>query len=222
MRARCPRSRVIAVEPGTAASTTLRSRTSTDPAVHVVEAALGPRDDTVTLFGTDSSGLQASLRPELLQRTTYADPARQMPSETVRMMSVGSLIDDVIGQGFLPDADLVNVVKIDTEGFELDVIGVLLASPWRESIQAVQFEFHMHALAQGQVIADFAAAFGPEFVLMRLAPEKLIPLEDLDAALANYYGFSNWVALRREIAPRVRAAYLAADPRMRRRPEWRS
>ena len=211
-RGRCPSAKVISVEPGSHAVANLRDRTSGDSLVRVVEAALGPEDTTVTLFGTDASGLQASLRPELLQRTTYTDAERDMPSESVQMLAVSSLIRDLHEEGFLSDGEAVSVVKIDTEGFELDLIELLMASEWRSSIQAVQFEFHMHALAQGHVIEDFGAAFGEGFALYRLAPRKLIPKNELDPELANYFGFSNWAALRHEIAPRVCAAYRAADP----------
>lgn len=222
MRARCTPSLVVAVEPGSAASATLRSRTAGDTRVHVVQAALGAVDETVTLFGTDQSGLQASLRPDLLHRTTYTDSQREMPSEDVQMLTVASVVGQARDAAFLPDGQAVNAVKIDTEGYELDIIKLLMRSELKDSIRLVQFEFHMHALAQGEVIADFADAFGDGFTLFRLAPQKLIPLGDLDPALANYFGFSNWVALRNEIAPGVQAAYRAADPRMRRRPEWRA
>jgi FkbM family methyltransferase len=222
MRGRCPRAKVISVEPGSHAVANLSGRTKDDAAVRVVPAAIGPDDTTVTLFGTDASGLQASLRPELLQRTTYTDAGRDMPSEAVRMVSVPSLIALLRDDRFLGDGDSVSVVKIDTEGFELDIITLLMESEWASSIQAIQFEFHMHALAQGHLIDDFGAALGDEFCLFRLAPRDLIPRDDLDPALANYFGFSNWVALRRAIAPQVRAAYQSADPRMVRRPEWRS
>ena len=222
MRGRCPGGKVISVEPGSHALANLRDRTRDDDRVRVVPAALGPDDAPVTLFGTDASGLQASLMPDLLQRTTYTDAAREMPSETVQMMSVRSLIDSVRGDGFLSDGEAVSVVKIDTEGFELDIIRLIMASEWREGICAVQFEFHMHALAQGHVVDDFAAAFGEGFDLFRLAPRKLIPLAELDPSLANFYGFSNWVALRYDIAGRVCASYRTADPRMVRRPEWRA
>lgn len=221
MRARCPRSLIIAIEPGSQASSTLRARTQGDSNVHVVQAALGPHDETVTLFGTDQSGLQASLRPDLLHRTTYTDSSREMPSEDVQMLTIGSVVDQARSSGFLTDAQTVNAVKIDTEGYELDIIGLLMASPLQASVGVLQFEFHMHALAQGQVIADFATAFGADYRLYRLAPRNLIPLEDLDPALANYYGFSNWVAVRADLAQALVAAYREADPTMRRRAEWR-
>lgn len=221
MRARCPLSRVIAVEPGSQAVGTLRARTAGDDRVQVVEAALGPEDGRATLFGTDASGLQASLRPDLLQRTTYTDSTREMPSEEVRMITVDSLLCNMNESGFLSLGDHVEAAKIDTEGFELDIVQMLMSSTGHADITVVQFEFHMHALAQGHTIGDFANAFGAGFRLFRLAPEKLIPLTGLEPALANYYGFSNWVAVRSAIADQLESAYAAADPRMRRPFEWR-
>ena len=222
LRERCRSVRVIAVEPGTQASGTLRSRTSTDPAVRVVQAALGPEEGSVTLYGTDQSGLQASLRPDLLHRTTYRDPSREMPAETVRMVTPDLLVAQALDAGFLEAAPSAVVVKIDTEGFELDIIRALLGSTWAGAIAAVQFEFHMHALAQGHTIGDFQDQFGAEFTLFRLAPRMLIPLQGLEDAEANYFGFSNWVAVRSAHAEALQSAYRQADPRMRRPQKWRA
>lgn len=221
LRRRCPAISVIAVEPGSQASQTLRARLADDPSVLVVQAALGADAGDVTLYGTDLSGLQASLRPELLQRTTYRDPARAMPHEVVPMITPDQLLESGRTAGLFSALPVSAIVKIDTEGFEHDIITALLASDWHASLQAVQFEFHMHALAQGQTLGDFEELFGPDFTLLRLAPRMLIPLSSLEPSEANYFGFSNWVAVRHRFASDLQQAYRTADPRMRRPVEWR-
>lgn len=221
LRRRCPSVSVIAVEPGSQASQTLSARLSDDPKVLVVRAALGADAGEVTLYGTDLSGLQASLRRNLLQRTTYRDSAREMPHEVVPMITPDQLLEKGRDAGLLSMIPASTIVKIDTEGYEHDIITALLASDWLESIQAVQFEFHMHALAQGQTVGDFEELFGPDFTLLRLAPRMLIPLSSLEPSEANYFGFSNWVAVRRHHASDLQQAYRVADPRMQRPVEWR-
>jgi FkbM family methyltransferase len=221
IRRRCPAVRVIAVEPGSQASQNLAARVADDASVMVLRAALGRQPGDVTLYGTDRSGLQASLLPKLLHRTTYRDPHREMPHEVVPMVTPDQLLERAVSAGLLSGPPGATVVKIDTEGFERDIITALLASSWTPSLQAVQFEFHMHALAQGQTVGDFEDLFGPDFTLFRLAPRMLIPLGSLEVSEANYFGFSNWVAVRREHAASLQQAYRAADPRMRRPVEWR-
>lgn len=221
IRHRCPSIKVIAIEPGSQASRTLGSRVANDPFVLLVRAALGADSGDVTLYGTDQSGLQASLRPDLLHRTTYRDPGREMPHEVVPMVTPDQLLERARDAGLLAALPLSTVVKVDTEGFERDIITALLSSGWAESIQAVQFEFHMHALAQGQTLGDFEELFGSEFALYRLAPRVLIPLRNLEASEANYFGFSNWVAVRRPHATALESAYRGADPRMQRPVAWR-
>lgn len=221
IRRRCPSIKVIAIEPGSQASQTLGARVADDPSVLVIPAALGATSGEVTLYGTDQSGLQASLRPDLLHRTTYRDPGREMPDEVVPMVTPDQLLERARDADLLATIPSATVVKIDTEGFEQDIITALLDSAWAPSIQAVQFEFHMHALAQGQTMGDFEALFGPEFTLFRLAPRMLIPLRSLEASEANYFGFSNWVAVRLGYAGPLESAYRAADSRMQRPASWR-
>lgn len=222
VRARCPEVPVVSVEPGTQASGTLRSRTRGDSSVFVVQAALGADAGRVTLFGTDQSGLQASLRPDLLQRTTYRDPDREMPAESVDMVTPPMLIELAREAGLIPDGLNRYVIKIDTEGYELDIIQALLTNDLGHALAAVQFEFHMHALAQGHTIDDFQKALGSDYSLFRLAPRSLIPLHEMESSEANYFGFSNWVAIRAEFGNAVVSAYRRADATMRRRQEWRN
>ncbi len=222
VRARCPLLPVVSVEPGTQASETLRARTSDDSRVLVIQAALGAEAGRVTLFGTDQSGLQASLRPNLLQRTTYRDPEREMPAETVEMVTPHMLVHLAREAGLILEGSSRWIVKIDTEGYEIDIIQALMNSDLGPSLAAVQFEFHLHALAQGHTIDDFQDVLGSSYSLFRLAPRSLIALRDMESSEANYFGFSNWIAVGSEFGDALVTAYRRADPTMRRRREWRN
>lgn len=220
MRSRSPRSRIVAVEPGSEAAALLRERVAADDSVFVVQMAIADRPGDVPLFGTDHSGCQASIKPALLQRTTYTDASRSMPSEMVATATVDMILEETATAGFLDSRADVNVVKIDTEGMEFEIVGQFLRSACRDSLAAVQFEFHMHALAQGQLVDDFADLFGPDFALYRLAPRTLIPRSSLNGGLANFFGYSNWVALRRDHAQSVTAHYARESGSMERKAGW--
>ena len=169
-------------------------------------------DGEAQLFGTDRDYQQASLHHDLLPRTTFDDPTREIKSEIVPTRSFESIGREIAELGIVGIGRKVNVLKVDTEGFEYEILSQALnthnlSTHEFTDLLAVQFEFHMHALAQGQTIDDFAELFGPEYQLFRLAPRCLIPREELGADLANYFGFSNWVALHTSIAAKVVTKY---------------
>ena len=219
--ARSPGSRVVAVEPGSQAGRVLQERLGSEGSAIVVPVAVGNREGSARLYGTAREGDLASLMPDLLRRTTFEGADPEASSEDVTIWTLEHLVEFAHASGLFPE-QRIDVVKVDTEGFELEIIRQVVTHSSFTTVQMVQFEFNMHAIAQGQMIDDFIAVMGNDFEYFRLAPRALVPRGSMGANLANYFGFSNWVALRREIAPRVRAAYLTADPRMRRPPEWRS
>ena len=135
------------------------------------------------------------------------------------MKTIPSLVAFVVASGIVQDVDAINVAKVDIEGLEFAIIEQLLES-LGSHLHVVQFEFHVHALAQGNTVADFAALFGSEFNLYRMAPRVLIPLSELTTDAANYFGYSNWVAIRKSVSAEFCDAYRIANPRMLRPKEW--
>jgi FkbM family methyltransferase len=218
-RARIPESRVIALEPGSTAVNTLRSRVKGDPRVHLLPVALGGVDGKFELFGIDN-GLQASLHPEVLARTTRSGQT-QIPSEVIDVRTWSSAVGMLRESGVNLDREPITAVKIDIEGSELDVLRQIADWSGFVSIKVLQFEFHMHAIAQGQLISDFQSVLGPDFVLFRLSKHALIPLSELTDASANYFGFSNWVAVRSGIAETFQQAFKQASGKRMRPYEWR-
>lgn len=219
IRARIPKSTVIAVEPGTAALATLRSRLQGDPHVYVLPHAIGNTNTSAPLFGIDNA-LQASLRPEVLSRTTRVGQSN-IPFETIEVRDWETTQKDLAALGLDLDHTKLTAIKIDIEGLELDVLRQLAAWPGFASVEVVQFEFHMHALAQGQIIADFHEVLGQSFELFRLSKHALIPRTELNDATANYFGFSNWVAIRCDQTPEFTAAFRKASGARARPYEWR-
>jgi len=219
IRARIPQSTVIAVEPGSAALATLRARLRGDPQVYVLPHAIGEENTRTNLFGIDN-GLQASLRPEVLSRTTRVGQTH-IPFETIEVRDWATTLDDLAALGLDLNRSKLTAIKMDIEGLELDVLRQLAAWSGFESVKVVQFEFHMHALAQGQLITDFHDVLGPSFDLFRLTKHALIPRMELTDASANYFGFSNWVAVRSESAREFAEAFRQVSGARVRPFEWR-
>jgi FkbM family methyltransferase len=218
--ARSRSSRVISVEPGSGPRKVLTERLKGDPRVCVLPYAIGEESGSAVLYGTDRDGAQASLIEDLLVKTTFIEPGREILSETIQIETLASALQSLVQDGFLTDIGHIDVVKIDTEGFELGIFRQVMASLNEGRLAAVQFEFNMHALAQGQLISDFAALVPQGFELFRLTPQTLIPLSHIGANQANFFGFSNWVALSRKRAPEIVAKFEKESGKMRRRSDW--
>ncbi len=208
----CPSAVSVAIEPGSQSFNELEIFSKSLQGIFPIRAAIAATDGEAQLFGTDRDYQQASLHHDLLPRTTFDDPTREIKSEIVPTRSFESIGREIAELGIVGSGRKVNVLKVDTEGFEYEILSQALnthnlSTHEFTDLLAVQFEFHMHALAQGQTIDDFAELFGPEYQLFRLAPRCLIPREEFGADLANYFGFSNWVALHTSIAAKVVTEY---------------
>jgi FkbM family methyltransferase len=207
MLARIPTARVVAIEPGSYALAVLRERLASDERVVVLSVALGDRCDDVELYGAGQADDLASVNPDVLDRTTFAQLHRSAGSETVRMLTVDALLDELAEKSAIDLEGQHVVVKVDTEGLEFQIVRQFMRSRLRRDIQVLQFEFNMHALAQGELVDDFGSLLEPDFDFFRLAPRCLIPRDELGSNLANYFGFSNWVAVRKDLSSRLAEAY---------------
>jgi len=219
LMARGPQSTVVFVEPRDRAAREIERRISGQPNATVVEVAVGAEDGEAELFGVDGLGDQASLRIDLIERTSALRENTTNQSQLVQLRRVHSVALEAVQRGVISAVSDVTLAKVDIEGMEYEVISQCMKD-FADHIAIVQFEFHVYALAQGRTIEDFAKLFGPEFKLYRMAPRLLIPLAELPSDTANYFGFSNWVAVRKELASSIEREYRKAKPHMVRKQEW--
>ncbi len=217
--ARCPTSRVIFIEPRDRAAREIERRIDGNANAIVIEAAVGDADGEAELYGVDGLGDQASLRIDLLTRTSNLRSNNLDKSERVKLRRVESIAREAIDDKLMSSMADFNIAKVDIEGMEYEVVSQLVAD-FSEHMTVIQFEFHVYALAQGKTIQDFANLFGSDFVLYRMAPRILIPLAELPSDSANYFGFSNWVAVRQTSAIAIEREYRMANAGMMRKKDW--
>ncbi len=85
-------------------------------------------------------------------------------------------------------------VKIDVEGFELEVLNGARRVLAGDRLAALQIEFNRHHMMRRQHLGDFAEAM-PGYRLFRLAQRSLFPIRQ-GHYLSTIYGFQNLIAVR--------------------------
>jgi hypothetical protein len=103
----------------------------------------------------------------------------------------GITLDDFTEQAKLGSVDL---LKIDTEGFELRVLQGARRLIDRDGLAMIQFEFNIMNVATRVFARDFLDLL-PEYRFYRLLPAGLAPLGAYDAVYWEQFAYQNLVAL---------------------------
>ena len=153
--------------------------------------ALGAEKGAFHLYdrGGDDGGIRASLAKEALE-TVQSKPLTEY-SVTV------STVDD-----FLKDHSIsaIDFMKIDTEGYEMDVLKGAHDALLQGKIGAIQFEFAGIHFARRQFLADFQAVL-PGHRLFRILRDGLVPLDLLSVAEREVFTFQNILAWPADAPP---------------------
>ncbi len=110
----------------------------------------------------------------------------------VPVRRLDEFIDQVAGQQLRLD-----LIKIDTEGFEYEVLlgGLKLISKFAP--RYIQIEFNVHHLFRNQSLMEIANLI-PEYDAHQLLAEgRGMVARDVKDPLSNFFAYSNWVFVRR-------------------------
>lgn len=102
-------------------------------------------------------------------------------------------LDDFVKSRNLPHIDL---LKIDTEGHELQVLNGALDSINRNIVDVIQFEFNQMNIISRSFFRDFIELL-PHYSFHRILPRTLIPLAQYRPALCEIFALQNIVAVRK-------------------------
>ena len=177
-----PKATVHAFEPHPRTYETLKKNMKPNMKCHPV--ALGAENGVFNLYdrGGDDGGIRASLAKEALE-TVQSKPL------TAYSVTV-STVDDFVKEHSISTIDF---IKIDTEGFEMDVLKGARDALSQGKIGAIQFEFNDVHFARRQFLADFQAVL-PGHRLYRILRDGLVPLDLLSVAEREVFTFQNILA----------------------------
>jgi FkbM family methyltransferase len=180
-------SKVAVFEPARDPFDRLQTRFSDDPRISAFQTALGEKEGLVDFY-------EAVKESDSVLATRDARIAPGSVDRFVRHSVQITTVDAITRElGWLPQ-----FIKIDVEGFELEVLSgarELIAS---KKLVYVQFEFGPHHLKRRQNINDFMAILS-DFEFYRLATHSLRPLGDGSHYLHNIYAYSNIICVRRGV-----------------------
>ena len=91
-------------------------------------------------------------------------------------------------------------LKIDTEGFEMDVLNGAARALENNGIGIIQFEFNSLHVARRLFLDQFVQRL-PGHRLYRLLSDGMVALDRLKVVEREIFTFQNIVAIPREIAP---------------------
>jgi FkbM family methyltransferase len=171
-------SRVVSFEPVPASFARLEGAATEDQGIECHPYAVGETVGEIAFHVPD-----AASDAEIAARSDHT-PDHNSKSVRVQMTTLDEF--------FRHRDDKPSFLKIDVEGFELEVLAG--AKTLFKHLQVIQFEFSHYNLKRRQNLSDFEGAL-PHYRLYRLCPRSLMPL-DTSHYLSNLFAFQNIVALQ--------------------------
>ncbi len=193
---------VVAFEPNPLCLTELRTLQDLYPGqLHVVNAGVGREKGTLPLHFTADNTVFGS----------FAEEVNQVPyvSNTETVVAEMTTLDTYVDSHSLR----VDFLKIDTEGFEDEVLAGAQNVIRSMRPRAIQMEFNHHHLFRGTSLFGIWAEFLKDYAVYRLLPlgHGVVRLEASDP-YANFFLFSNYIFVAgehvREFESLLPVAYL--------------
>ena len=183
----CGANRVVAFEPIPESASQFAQGLGRDPRVTLRSAALGETERDIDLrLPIDAPTSTIASRGEGGEKFTTS----AFRSITVQMTTLDAEMERL---AVTPD-----FLKIDVEGYEIEVLAGAPSTIASGKIKAIQIEFSHYNLSRNQTVRDFEKLL-PNYLMFRLAARSLRPV-DSEHFLGTIYGYSNFVALRPDIA----------------------
>jgi len=172
---------VVSFEPLPSAFEQLREQTKKFGERSIIEnRGVGERNDKLVIHYNPNAIFHASFSEDA-KKVPYLHNENEMEVEVV---SIDSYLEN-------KNFDTVDFIKIDTEGFELEVFRGAKDTIRRYKPQYLQMEFNWHQMFRNTSLNYFSELL-PDYDVYQLLPNGWIKRNPKDP-LANIYHFSNFV-----------------------------
>jgi FkbM family methyltransferase len=186
------RARVFAFEPHPASFERLSARAGAK--YTPVRAAVGREPGSITLYDRTSAGSQHATTVAGAMETVHRD--KDLRSWTVPALT----LDD-----FLRERGIrrVHLLKIDTEGSELDVLGGARSALDAGIVDVVQLEFNAMNVVSRVFMRDLRDLL-PAYTVHRLLPDGPVSLDPYEPAFEEIFAFQNVLFVSKRLDPESR------------------
>ena len=153
-----------------------------------INKGIGARKEITKIYDyKDNNGSQhASLYKNVIENI-HKSEASEIEIEIIT-------IDDFVNEYKI---DEISLLKIDTEGNELDVLKGAEKSLKLGIINNIQFEFNSMNVISRTFLIDFINLM-PNYKFYRLLPSELLPISNYVELYHELFGFQNIVAIKKE------------------------
>jgi FkbM family methyltransferase len=174
-------SHVFAFEPSPAIFDVLKSQFGDDSRVTLLKTAIGEETGEVSFY------VPINNASTFASRDVAITPIASSTSQKITVLL--TTLDQISEK----EKVAFDVVKIDVEGFELEVLKGAQRMLRSKPPKVIQFEFNTHHGKRRQTMQDFADAL-PDFKMFRLASRSLRPI-DLGHHFSTIYAYQNIICI---------------------------
>jgi FkbM family methyltransferase len=162
-------------------------------AVQMINAACGKTKGEMVLYDHSTEGsTHASLYRDVIEELHH----QQSQGQTVEVIDLDSFTNE-------HGIDFIDLLKLDTEGHELEVLGGAQRLLREGRVGAIQFEFNEMNVISRSFFKDFYIAL-PGYRLHRMLRDGLILLPEYSPTFCELFSFQNVVALLNSSSSRYR------------------
>jgi FkbM family methyltransferase len=156
--------------------------------VKLFNCALSSKEGELELFDYESKdgSTHASLNAEIFSTIHNSS----VVSHKVNV----STVDIICHQNSITEIDF---LKIDVEGYELDVLKGAEKMLQSESIKIIQFEFTQLNTTTRLYFKDFWEMLSDSYNIYRLLPNDLLQIKKYNATMDEIFGYQNFVAIKK-------------------------
>lgn len=191
-----PKAKFWAFEPNPETFQTLKTNTPHSKHIHLIQQAVSSRSGTTKLYdfaddaelkSTQPTATLASLNQKII-KDLYGQKSKSYPVHV-------TTLDRFAKTNQINHIDL---LKIDVEGYELEVLKGARDLIGQGKIDRIQFEFNQHHAYQHVFFKDFINLLS-QYQFFRLSPHGLLPLTNYRPQTHEIFAFQNILAVRHGI-----------------------